>query len=80
MDLHDLMPFSLILFKMFSVNAIIGFEMKGVHNVPIPDLYWTSSSESEVTNTRSAFAKLFSYKNDGEEYSTQDSDEEEDSS
>ena len=61
------------------MNAIIGFEMKGVHNVPIPDLYWTSSSESEVTNSRSAFAKLFSYKNDDEENSTLDSDEEDSS-
>ena len=51
-----------------------------MHNVPIPDLYWISSSEPDVTNSKSAFAKLFSYKNDDKQDSTQDSDEEEDSS
>ena len=51
-----------------------------MHNVPIPDLYWKSSSGPDVTNRKSAFAKLFSYKNNDEEYSTQDSDGEEDSS
>ena len=61
-------------------NALIGFEIKGVYNVPTPDLYWKSSSGPDVNNSRSAFAKLFTYKNDDEEYSTQDSDEEEDSS
>ena len=66
--------------RCFNGNALIGFEIKGVYNVPTPDLYWKSSSGPDVNNSRSAFAKLFSYKNDDEEYSTQDSDEEEDSS